>query len=92
MKIRYSLYPIYRRDILQTPGLHYVLVKLDMVHANIECHSMDTACYVVLSTKEYSVHAHWLVCFILARYVVPSSIYGPQIFNTRFGNLSMYTA
>ena len=39
-------------------SLHDLLVKLDMVHAKIECPSMDTARYVVLSTKEYSVHAH----------------------------------
>ena len=39
-------------------SLYDLLEKLDMVHGKFECPSMDTACYVVLSTKEYSVHGH----------------------------------
>ena len=38
---------------------------LDMVHAKFKCPSMDTARYVVLSTKKYSVHAHFLACLNL---------------------------
>ena len=62
-----------------------------MFHANFVCPIMYTAYEMVLSTQKYSVHANWLVCLILAMYVVPSSRYGIQMFHTKFGILGMYT-
>ena len=63
-----------------------------MFHAKFECPSMNTAWDRVLSTQEYSVHAHLFVCLILVRYAVTSYRYGVGMFHTKFENLGMYTA
>ena len=62
-----------------------------MFNAKFVCPSMHSAYEMFLSTQKYSVHANWLVCLILAMYVVPSSINGIQMFHIKFGILGMYT-
>ena len=47
---------------------------------------------MVLSTQEYSVHAHLLACLILVKYAVQSSRYGLEMFHAKFECPSMYTA
>ena len=45
---------------------------------------------MVLSTQEFSLHAHWLVCLNFTKYVIQSCTFDLVMLLAKFGCRSMY--